>query len=108
MNLDQAYKILDYVAVPQQRAEQLGLIKIMGYKKVNGVKSLSRSPDYQLRQVAQQLFRDAEKKVRQYWKEAEEEENQEQYHAHLCEIFNIPESEREETAIHGLEEQLLQ
>lgn len=114
MNLDQADKILDYGTVPQNRAEQLRLIQIVGYTKVNGVDSLSECPNYQLRQVAQRLFKEAEKKIYQYWNAIEEEERSEQdnkfpeYHAFLCEITNIPPEDHNQYTISKLEEQLQQ
>ncbi len=115
MSMDQASQILDYGKVPKTREEQVGLISILGYSKVRGVKSLSKAPDCQVRQVAQKLFHDAERTVNQYWRALEEEERQEaenvfpaQYHTFLCDRFEIPESERGNYTISQLEEQLQQ
>jgi len=59
------------------------------------------------------LFRAAEKKVRRFWEAVEEEEKREeqitfpfQYHAFLCDIFNIPEELRDTVTISELEDEL--
>ncbi|MEK6939416.1 MAG: hypothetical protein AABX31_01690 [Nanoarchaeota archaeon] len=113
VSMDQASRILDYRVVPESREERLELIRIMRYTKVKGAyKNLSRTPDDQLRRVAQNLLKDAEKKTRQYWskidQEVASEEFQDHYHAHLCDLFNIPEEKRDSYTINELEQQLLQ
>jgi|GEM_PF-4427342 len=67
MSMDQASKILDYRVVPESKEKRIELTKIMGYTKVNKVNSLANTPNYQLREVARKLLKDAEKKTRQYW-----------------------------------------
>ena len=112
MNLDQAYKILDYGTVPPTREKQIQLIQTIGYTKVNGVNSLSESPNYQIHKVAQNLFRNAEKKVHQYWKSIDEEMKKEQAKEHyensLYDLFNISEEQRDLVTISELESKLLQ
>lgn len=119
MNIGQAYKMMDYGTVPRQRQEQIGLIKIMGYTRMRGGRLLSECPDQQLYQVAGRLFREAENMVlaelNAQTREMSEEEGLirypkflVQYHAFLCDLFNIPESQRENHSINELEAQLMQ
>lgn len=112
MNLDQAYQILDYETVPKNRAEQLSLIRIIGYTRLRGGNLLQDCHDRQLLQVAQRLFKKAGDKVQAELnaelREINDEAEQVQYHSFLCDSFNIPESEREQYTISELEEQLMQ
>lgn len=112
MNINQAYKILNYGTVPRQREEQIELIKAMSYTKLKGGKLLSECHDQQLYLVAGRLFREAESKVlaelKAQAREMREEEDLIQYHAFLCDRFNIPESQRDNYAIGQLEILLMQ
>ena len=108
MNLDQAYKILDYGTVPQKRGEQIKLIQSMGYTRVRGGNLLPDCHDKQLHRVAQRLFKKAEKKAHAELKEINEEEDLAHYRAFLCDSFNIPEEEREQFTISELERALMQ
>ncbi len=112
MNLDQAYQILDYRTVPKDREGQISLIRTVGYTRLRGNRILSECPDQQLFRVAVRLFQEAEGKVyaelKAQLREMREEDDIAQYHAFLCDRFNIPEPERENHTISELEEQLMQ
>lgn len=112
MNLDQAYQILDYGAIPKKREEQICLIKLVGYTSLRGGRNLSACHDRQLYRVAGRLFREAERKVQvelqARLREMREEEHLTQYHTFLCDRFNLPESEQDNYTISELEEQLMQ
>lgn len=108
MNLDQAYKILDYGAIPLNRTEQIKLIQIMSYTWLKGGDVLSECRDRQLRRVAQRLFKEAESKVHAELNEIRREEEINHYHAFLCDLFNLSEAERENYTISQLEEELQQ
>ena len=108
MKIDQAYKILDYGTIPEDREEQINLIGIMGYTRLRGGNLVQDCPDRQLRRVAERLFRLAEKKADAELKQMHEEEDIAEYHHSLCDYQNIPESRRENYTIKGLEEQLMQ
>ena len=112
MNLDQAYKILNYRAVPEKREDHIKLIQIMGYRRLRGGDLLPDCYDRQLLRVAERLFRKAEQKAHDELntelRKIDDEEDQTQYHTFLCDRFNIPEPERENYTINELEEQLMQ
>ncbi|MDP3699110.1 MAG: hypothetical protein Q8R47_05995 [Nanoarchaeota archaeon] len=108
MNLDQAYKILDYSIVPEKREDRIKLIQIIGYTRLRGGNLLPDCHDRQLRRVAERLFRKAEDKVHAELREINEEEVQEHYENSLYAMFNISEEERAEYTISELEEQLMQ
>ena len=112
MNLDQAYQILDYGAVPQSREEQIKLIQIMGYTHLRGGSLLPKCYDQQLLRVAERLFKEAERKAHAQLhaelQELSEEEEQIRYHAFLCDSFNLPKEQRSSVTISELEEQLQQ
>ena len=112
MNLDQAYQILDYQAVPKNREEQIGLIRIMGYTRLRGGNLLQDCHDRQLLRVAQRLFKKAGDKVQAelhtQLKEINDQEDLIHYHSFLCDSFNIPAEDRDQYAISQLEGQLMQ
>ena len=111
MNLDQAYKILDYGTIPKTRAEQILIIKTAGYSKLHG-RPLTECPEQQLYTVAQRIFKEAESKVQEELKaqlqQIREEEDLFQYHHFLCDRFNILKLQRDDYSISELEEQLMQ
>jgi len=111
MNLDQAYKILDYCVVPEKREDRIKLIKIMGYTRLRGGDLLSDCRDRQLLRVAERLFRKAEglihAELKAELREINEEQVQEQYQNSLYAMFNILEEQRDLVTISELEAELL-
>src|SRR3989338_6746324 len=108
MNLDQAYKILDYSVVPEKRADRIKMIQIMGYTRLRGGNLLSDCHDRQLHRVAERLFRKAEQEVQKEWKTINEEEDKLQYHSFLCDRLEVPEDQRGYLSIKQLEEAIQQ
>jgi len=108
MNLDQAYKILDYRVVPEKREDRIKLIQIMGYTRLRGGNLLPDCHDRQLHRVAERLFRKAEQKANAELEAIIEEDEVIQYHAFLCNRFEITEEERDQYTIGQLEEAIQQ
>lgn len=110
MNTDQAYRILDYSVVPEKREDRIKLIQIMGYTKLRGGNLLPDCHDQQLLRVAERLFKKAGNTVHAelnaQLREIRDEEDLIQYHAFLCDIFNIPEELRDTVTISELEDEL--
>lgn len=106
MDLDQAYEILNYQVKKNDSEENLRIIKVMGYTKLRGGKSLTRCSDQQIYRVANRLFKKAEKLAQQEASAIKREEQESRYYSFLCEINNVSETAGQD--ISELESQLMQ
>ena len=109
MDYEQADKILDTSQrKPTTREDQIKLIRILGYNRLrnSGNRRLEDCDDNQIHAVARDYHQKAVTAVNNYWSNIDKERFEQDYHAHLCEILNIPFEDREEVSIDDLEREL--
>ncbi len=106
MDYEQADKILEtFNEKPTNRGDQIKLIRILGYNRLRnkGNRRLEDCDDNQIHAVARTYHQRAIKMINNYWADIFKQELEQNHHSYLCDLFMIPEEQREQTPLDELE-----